>query len=101
MAEDVKTPTEAENEAPANEGKGEDELLNEWMNMASGEGEDAEAEAPVDDKILDQNEIDSLLGVDDGDDNSQAGGVRVLVNNSIISYERLPLLEIVFDRFER
>ena len=99
MVDDVKTPTEAETDAPKNE----DDLLNEWMNMASGEGGDAaaEGEAPIDDKILDQNEIDSLLGIDGDDDGSRTGGVRVLVNNSIISYERLPLLEIVFDRFER
>lgn len=100
MADEMKTPTDAENQPAPEQAKGEDELLNEWMNMASGEG-DAAAAAPVDDKILNQNEIDSLLGVDNDEDSGRTGGTRILVNNSIISYERLPLLEIVFDRFER
>ncbi len=77
--------------------KGEEELLDEWMNMADGEG----GEDQVEERILDQSEIDSLLGIDDDGGSKESGGVRVLLDSSIISYERLPLLEVVFDRFER
>ena len=106
MAEEDKQPnSEATEEAPENleaEAKSEDELLDEWMNMAGGDDDpEAQAGAEQDDRILDQNEIDSLLGVDDEEDTKSKGGVRVLLDSSIISYERLPLLEVIFDRFER
>ena len=90
-------------------GKSEEELLNEWMNMAAAEGGEKDeaaaaeegADGKVDDRILDQNEIDSLLGVDEEDSEAGRGGIRALLESNIISYERLPLLEIIFDRFER
>jgi len=85
-----------ESEAP----KTEEDLVDDWLNMAAAEGEDVD-DAPVDDRILDQNEIDSLLGLDTGDEEDGPGGIRALLDNSIISYERLPLLEVIFDRFER
>ena len=98
MAEDqTKNTPEEQEEQPKNE----EELLDEWMNMASEEDGDAEGDEPKDDRILDQNEIDSLLGVDDDGDSDAQSGVRVLLDSSIISYERLPLLEVIFDRFER
>lgn len=57
-------------------------------------------------KILNQEEIDSLLGysADDDDDNefhTLKTGVRAILNSSMVSYERLPMLEIVFDRLIR
>jgi flagellar motor switch protein FliM len=53
-------------------------------------------------RILNQDEIDSLLGFDAGDDATQdKSGVRAIVNSALVSYERLPMLEIVFDRLVR
>lgn len=103
MAEEEKQPaSEAQPEEQEESQKSEDELLDEWMNMASEEGdEEGDGEAEQDDRILDQNEIDSLLGVDDDSDSESKSGVKVLLDSSIISYERLPLLEVIFDRFER
>src|SRR5580704_6669151 len=53
-------------------------------------------------RILNQDEIDSLLGFDVGADQSQdKSGVRAIINSALVSYERLPMLEIVFDRLVR
>ena len=53
-------------------------------------------------RILNQDEIDSLLGFDLGDDDAGDGtGVRAIINSALVSYERLPMLEIVFDRLVR
>jgi flagellar motor switch protein FliM len=54
-------------------------------------------------KELDQNEIDSLLGFDVqlGLEKEQPVGIHALLNNAMIFYERLPMLEVVFDRMLR
>ncbi len=57
-----------------------------------------------DSKILNQEEIDSLLGYSNNDDIDYASdktGFRAILNSSMVSYERLPMLEIVFDRLIR
>jgi len=65
----------------------------------------AEAAAPPSggtERILNQEEIDSLLGFDVGGDQMQVkSGVRAIINSALVSYERLPMLEIVFDRLVR
>ena len=53
-------------------------------------------------RILNQEEIDSLLGFDlSGDDGGERTGIRAIINSALVSYERLPMLEIVFDRLVR
>ena len=53
-------------------------------------------------RILNQDEIDSLLGCDLSDeDSSERSGIRSIINSALVSYERLPMLEIVFDRLVR
>ncbi|MCC7305735.1 MAG: flagellar motor switch protein FliM [Alphaproteobacteria bacterium] len=63
---------------------------------------DANTEDEASTRILNQDEIDSLLGFDDdaaaGGDTS---GVMALVNSAMVNYERLPMLDIVFDRLVR
>src|SRR6188508_3197872 len=109
----------------------QDALAAEWGlalesdNGAAPTGADAAAAAPADDaaaqwaamaddpsglqsakggaeRILNQEEIDSLLGFSLSDislnDNS---GIRAIINSAMVSYERLPMLEIVFDRLVR
>lgn len=49
-------------------------------------------------RLLNQDEIDSLLG--DGA-SGEASGVMALVNSAMVNYERLPMLDIVFDRLVR
>ena len=51
-------------------------------------------------RILNQDEIDSLLGFD-GDDKGELRGIQALINTGLVNYERLPMLEIVFDRMVR
>src|ERR1700761_9024747 len=53
-------------------------------------------------RVLNQEEIDSLLGFDVNSDQMQdKSGVRAIINSALVSYERLPMLEIVFDRLVR
>jgi flagellar motor switch protein FliM len=57
---------------------------------------------PGAERILNQEEIDNLLGFylneEEGDDGT---GIRSIINSGLVSYERLPMLEIVFDRLVR
>ena len=54
------------------------------------------------DRVLSQDEIDNVLGF--AVENPAGGertGLRALINSAMISYERLPMLEVVFDRLVR
>jgi flagellar motor switch protein FliM len=52
--------------------------------------------------ILDQNEIDSLLGFGaEESETKAASGIRAIIDSALVSYERLPMLEVVFDRLVR
>ncbi|MBY0563433.1 MAG: flagellar motor switch protein FliM [Hyphomonadaceae bacterium] len=63
---------------------------------------DAAPEAPAAERILSQDEIDSLLGfgIEEGSTGGHSG-VRAIIDSALVSYERLPMLEIVFDRLVR
>ncbi|MBN8958524.1 MAG: flagellar motor switch protein FliM [Rhizobiales bacterium] len=53
-------------------------------------------------RILNQEEIDSLLGFSLSDIAlSENSGIRAIIESAMVSYERLPMLEIVFDRLVR
>jgi len=54
-------------------------------------------------RVLNQAEIDSLLGFDDENTaNAESrSGMQRIISSGLISYERLPMLEIVFDRLVR
>ncbi|MBI3441937.1 MAG: flagellar motor switch protein FliM [Proteobacteria bacterium] len=54
-----------------------------------------------DGRILDQTEIDSLLGFDGDDGKGSRTGIMELINSALVNYERLPMLDIVFDRLVR
>jgi len=71
----------------------------------TSEDEKTATDAPVGEggeaaRILNQDEIDSLLGFEKGDEH-EIRGVQALINTGLINYERLPMLEIVFDRMVR
>jgi len=54
------------------------------------------------DRVLNQDEIDNLLGFDaSAGDTQERSGIQAIINSALVSYERLPLLEIVFDRLVR
>ncbi len=76
----------------------DDAMAAEWATMAEGEDEGGAGSG----RVLDQNEIDSLLGVDDdGDGDGDGMGIMSLVNSAMVNYDRLPMLEVVFDRLVR
>ncbi|WP_020188065.1 flagellar motor switch protein FliM [Methylopila sp. 73B] len=102
-------------------GEDDDDLAAEWgAAMAEQVGEDAEAMAAEwaamlggpavaddggrksPDRVLNQDEVDGLLGFNPHELglNSQSG-IRAIINSALVSYERLPMLEIVFDRLVR
>jgi flagellar motor switch protein FliM len=99
---------EAQMAAEGGDGEGDDgdAMAAEWAAMADGDGE---AEDDDDDmgsgqstRVLDQDEIDSLLGFDSaGDGEEETSGIKAIINSALVSYERLPMLEIVFDRLVR
>ncbi|WP_428246442.1 flagellar motor switch protein FliM [Ferrovibrio sp.] len=68
-----------------------------WAGGAGGGGGDGGST-----RILNQDEIDSLLGFDASvEDDSDKAGIRAIINSALVSYERLPMLEVVFDRLVR
>jgi len=72
--------------------------LDETDPLAGGESD----RPALSERVLNQDEIDSLLGFDLGDDDgSERSGIRAIINSALVSYERLPMLEIVFDRLVR
>ena len=90
---------ENDSTAPMSE---DDKLAAEWEAMASEEqGADGELGFSSD-RALNQDEIDSLLGFSTDEDNgSDISGVQAIINSALVSYERLPMLEVVFDRLVR
>jgi flagellar motor switch protein FliM len=53
-------------------------------------------------RILSQEEIDSMLGFSLSDVNlNDNSGIRAIIDSAMVSYERLPMLEIIFDRLVR
>jgi flagellar motor switch protein FliM len=88
----------AEWEAMAEDDGDQDAVAAEWESMLD---EDGPGDGPTG-RVLNQDEIDSLLGFDsDDDDGAQRTGIRAIVNSALVSYERLPMLEVVFDRLVR
>ena len=80
----------------ADGGGGEDDAAAEWAAMAEGEEDGPGGGEST--RVLDQDEIDSLLGFDmGGDGDGERSGIRAIVNSALVSYERLPMLEVVFD----
>lgn len=54
------------------------------------------------DRVLNQDEVDGLLGFNPDELGlSEQSGIRAIINSALVSYERLPMLEIVFDRLVR
>ena len=117
--------------APADDDMDQDALAAEWEASLGGGGDDqddlaAEWEAMVGDdgdgdsgggggggggssgggrestRVLNQEEIDSLLGFDEEhEEEGQRSGIQAILSSALVSYERLPMLEVVFDRLVR
>ncbi len=80
----------------------DEDLAASWGADTAGEdgGEASAAAQPA--RVLNQAEIDSLLGFDDGPSTGEnRTGMQKIISSGLVSYERLPMLEIVFDRLVR
>jgi flagellar motor switch protein FliM len=82
----------------------EDKLAAEWGAVtddppaASAESVDSFGNSA---SLLNQNEIDSLLGFDNMPGERDTSGIRAIIESALVSYERLPMLEVVVDRLVR
>lgn len=90
----------------AGDGDSGDNLAAEWAAMVDEPGNAASLSLAGHgvgaERILNQDEIDSLLGFSLGSEEENEGsGVRAIINSALVSYERLPMLEVVFDRLVR
>src|SRR5674476_168930 len=97
---DSEDPEEAAAAAAANEISGTMAL--QWAAMVEDGSRDFGGGKNGGERVLSQEEIDNLLGFSLSDvtlnDNS---GIRAIIDSAMVSYERLPMLEIVFDRLVR
>jgi flagellar motor switch protein FliM len=105
----------ADTQKPNGKVGSQDALADEWeRSLAEGpEGVDvpdavgakAEGGSQLDfviDRVLNQEEIDQLLGFSFSESPGAGnGGVRAIVDSGMVTYERLPMLEIIFDRMVR
>jgi flagellar motor switch protein FliM len=100
----------AEEDAAEISAEGQDDLASEWETMVGndkgGEGsEEKKSNQKVESettRVLNQEEIDSLLGFDEEDvDAGNETGIQAILSSALVSYERLPMLEVVYDRLVR
>ncbi|MBB5047527.1 flagellar motor switch protein FliM [Rhodopseudomonas rhenobacensis] len=100
-------PEEAAKNAAANELTGA--MADQWAAMVedgsrdlgSGGGGSSSGKSGGE-RVLSQEEIDNLLGFSIGEINlDDHSGIRAIIDSAMVSYERLPMLEIVFDRLVR
>jgi len=82
------------------DGEGGGEVAAQWAALVDGGMDEAASERAA--RLLSQGEIDSLLGFQHNDGNSgDLSGIKAIINSGSVSYERLPMLEIIFDRLVR
>jgi flagellar motor switch protein FliM len=88
-------------ESPPPDGNSGEAMASQWATMAD-DGHFIQTTKGGAERVLTQDEIDSLLGFSLTDislnDNS---GIRAIIDSAMVSYERLPMLEIIFDRLVR
>ena len=96
---DSEDPVQAAEAAAANELSGTMAL--QWAAMVEDGSRDLGGKNSGE-RVLSQEEIDNLLGFSVGDVNlDDNSGIRAIIDSAMVSYERLPMLEIVFDRLVR
>src|SRR6195952_5563046 len=97
---DSEDPAEAEAAPAANEISGTMAL--QWAAMVEDGSRDFGGGKNGGERVLSQEEIDNLLGFSVGDVSlDDHSGIRAIIDSAMVSYERLPMLEIVFDRLVR
>src|SRR6202012_5495969 len=97
---DSEDPAAAAQEASANELT--ESMSLQWAAMVEDGSRDFGGGKNSGERVLSQEEIDNLLGFTVGDVNlDDHSGIRAIIDSAMVSYERLPMLEIVFDRLVR
>src|SRR6201997_2823036 len=97
---DSEDPTAAEQEAAANELT--ESMALQWAAMVEDGSRDFGNGKNGGERVLSQEEIDNLLGFTVGDVSlDENSGIRAIIDSAMVSYERLPMLEVVFDRLVR
>lgn len=76
----------------------DDALTKEWEELGNEDNTGGDSNL---DRVLSQDEIDNLLGGGGDGKGHEKAGIDFLINNSKISHERLPMLEVAFDRLVR
>ena len=71
-----------------------------WSQMPDTVEDDGEPDAGID-RLMTQEEIDTLLGFSDSESRDARNGIQAIVDSGSVAYERLPMLEIIFDRLVR
>src|SRR5579859_8105610 len=97
---------DSEDPAAAAEAAGANELTEsmalQWAAMVEDGSRDFGTGKNNGERVLSQEEIDNLLGFTVGDVNlDENSGIRAIIDSAMVSFERLPMLEIVFDRLVR
>ncbi|MGE3150128.1 MAG: flagellar motor switch protein FliM, partial [Pseudorhodoplanes sp.] len=78
------------------------EMDGQWVAVVNESNQFMPGAKAGDERILSQEEIDGLLGFSPADINiNDNSGIRAIIDSAMVSYERLPMLEIVFDRLVR
>ncbi|HEV7335962.1 MULTISPECIES: flagellar motor switch protein FliM [Bosea] len=73
----------------------------EWAAMPDIAPDESEPEAHID-RLMTQDEIDTMLGFSAGEDGKGGrNGIQAIVDSGSVTYERLPMLEIIFERLVR
>ncbi len=94
----------SDGEQPAAEapGDGSEAAASQWAAMVDDGASFIKSAKGGSERILNQEEIDSLLGFNLADITlNENSGIRAIIDSAMVSYERLPMLEIVFDRLVR
>src|SRR5438132_573105 len=97
---DSEDPIAAAEAAAENELSGA--MAMQWAAMVEDGGRDFSGGKNGGERVLSQEEIDGLLGFNLSDVSlSDNSGIRAIIDSAMVSYERLPMLEVVFDRLVR
>lgn len=92
--------TDRDNTLAADEPLTPENMAAGWVAMPEVVEVDAEQEGGTD-RLMSQDEIDTMLGFTSGDDKDDRNGIQAIVDSGSVAYERLPMLEIIFERLVR
>ena len=92
--------TERDTSVPSDEPLTPEGMAAGWTAMPDMVEDDGEQEGGTD-RLMSQDEIDTMLGFSSGDERDGRNGIQAIVDSGSVAYERLPMLEIIFERLVR